>query len=126
VELNSKKKGGIAVGEAISYFLKKNESVFVPISDSDKYDLVVNVNGSFKKVQCKYSNDKAQSGGFIVDLRTFGGYREKTYHNKYEKDDFDLLFIYCSNNNKYLIPSDVVWDKSQIVLGINSWYEYKI
>ncbi len=124
--LNSKRKGSIAVGEAINYFLQNNESVFVPVSDCDKYDLVVDKNGAFKKIQCKYTNDKAHSGGFIVDLRTFGGYREKTYHNKYLKDDFDLLFIYCSDGSKYLIPTGDVWEKSQIVLGAKSWNEFKL
>ena len=124
--INSKRKGSFAIGEAINYFLQKNDSVFVPISDFDKYDLVINKNGVFKKVQCKYSSDKAHSGGFIVDLRTFGGYRDKTYHNKYLKDDFDLLFIYCSDGSRYLIPAENVWKKSQIVLGIKSWNEFKL
>ena len=124
--LNSKRKGSIAVGEAINYFLQNSESVFAPISDCDKYDLVVDKNGTLKRVQCKYSNDRAQSGGFIVDLRTFGGYREKTYHNKYLKDDFDWLFIFCSDGSKYLIPSEDVWARSQIVLGAKSWNKFKL
>jgi hypothetical protein len=124
--INSKRKGSIAVGEAISYFLQNNESVFLPVSDCDKYDLVVDKKSAFKKIQCKYSNDKTQGGGFILDLRTFGGYREKTYHNKYLKDDFDLLFIYCSDGSRYLIPAENVWDKSQIVVGNKSWNKFKL
>jgi hypothetical protein len=126
VVINSKRKGSIAVGEAISYFLQNIESVFLPVSDCDKYDLVIDKDSAFKKVQCKYSNDKLQGGGFIVDLRTFGGYRGKTYHNKYLKDDFDLLFIYCSDRSRYLIPAENVWDKSQIVVGNKSWNEFKL
>jgi hypothetical protein len=123
--VNSKRKGSLAVGEAIAFFTKNNESVFIPVSDCDKYDLVVYGSGTFKKIQCKYSNDTVKSGGYIVDLRTFGGYREKTYHNKYIKDDFDFLFVLCGNGNTYLIPIEKIIEKSQIVLGVKSWNEFK-
>ncbi len=124
--MNSKRKGSFAVGEAVQYFTGKNQSVFIPISDCDKYDLVIDEKGVFRKVQCKYSGDKAPSGGFIVDLRTFGGYREKTYHTKYLKDDFDYLFISCSNGEKFIIPAKAILHKSQIVVGGKNWKEYKI
>lgn len=123
--LNSKKKGSLAIGEAIAYFTNKNHSVFIPVSDCDKYDLVINENGTFKKIQCKYSNDKANSGGFIVDLRTFGGYRDKTYHNKYIEEDFDYLFVSCSDKTKYLIPIEKIISRSQLVLGGKSWNDFK-
>lgn len=123
--MNSKKKGSLAIGEAIAYFIKKNDSVFIPVSDCDKYDLVINEDSSFKKIQCKYSNDTAKSGGYIVDLRTFGGYREKTYHNKYIKDDFDFLFVFCGNGDRYLIPVEKIIHRSQLVLGGKSWNEFK-
>jgi hypothetical protein len=124
--VNSKRKGSVAIGEAIVYFTNINESVFIPVSDCDKYDLIVDEKGILRKVQCKYSDDKEKSGGFIVDLRTFGGYRGKTYHTKYTRDDFDYLFIACSNKDKYLVPVESVWDKSQIVVGNKSWNEFKL
>ena len=124
--MNSKRKGSIAVGEAIAYFISTGISVFVPVSDCDKYDLVVDQNRKFKRIQCKYSNDREKSRAFIIDLRTFGGYREKTYHTKYLDEDFDYLFIYCSNGDKYLIPAEKLLGMSQIAVGIKSWRQYKI
>jgi len=123
--VNTKRKGSLAVGEAISYFVKNKMSVLIPISDCDKYDLAVDQKNGIKRIQCKYSDDKAPSGAFIVDLRTFGGYRQKTYHTKYLEDDFDYLFIYCSNGNKYLIPAKEVIGRSQLALGIKSWNKFK-
>ena len=114
------------MGQAISYFIGKNWSVFIPVSDCDKYDLVIDQDKNFKKIQCKYTNDKAPSGGFIIDLRTFGGYREKTYHSKYVEGDFDYLFVYCSNGDKYLVPEIKIRSKSQLVIGGKSWNEYKL
>ncbi len=124
--MNSKRKGSLAVGHAIAYFINNNCSVFIPVSDCDKYDLVIDQNGSFQKVQCKYSGSKAKSGGFIVDLRTFGGYRDKTYYIRYGKDDFNLLFVYCSNGDKYLIPEEKVRNMSGLAVGGKSWNEYKL
>jgi hypothetical protein len=124
--MNTKKKGTAALAEAVAYFTGNTESVFIPFSDTDKYDLVVDNKGILNRIQCKYSDDKEKSGGYIVDLRTFGGYREKTYHTKYLKEDFDFLFVLCGNGNRYLIPRDKIDNKSIIVLGIKSWSEYKI
>ena len=124
--MNSKRKGSIAVGEAIAYFISVGISVFIPISDCDKYDLVIDEKGSFKRIQCKYSGDTEKSGAYIIDLRTFGGYREKTYHTKYLKEDFDYLFVYCSNRERYLVPVEKLIGKSQVIIGIKSWNEYNV
>ncbi len=125
ISVNTKRKGGLAVGEAIAYFVGNGITVLIPIVDCDKYDLAIDQNGQIKRVQCKYSNDKEPSGAFIIDLRTFGGYRKKTHHTRYIKEDFDYLFVYCSNKDKYLIPVENVIGKSHLAVGIKSWNEYK-
>lgn len=122
--VNSKRKGSFAIAEAISFFTKQGMSVLLPVADCEKYDLVVD-NGSLKKVQCKYTTAKGPSGGYVVDLRTFGGYRDKTYFIKYKEGDFDILFAYCDNGDTYIIPWSSLIGKSHITLGINSWKEYK-
>jgi|SRR5579872_1852572 len=114
------------MGAAIGYFSEKNIPVLLPIVDSEKYDLVLDENGILKRVQCKYTSHQEPSGAYAVDLRTFGGYREKTYFIKYQKGDFDLLFVLCSNKDKYLIPAEQIIDKSQIAVGSKSWNNFKI
>jgi hypothetical protein len=123
--MNSKRKGSLAVGAAIGYFSKKGYPVLLPIADSEKYDLVVDEKGVLQKIQCKYTSDTEPSGAYIVHLRTFGGYRDKTYYLKYEEGDFDYLFILCENGNEYLIPAEKVLAKSLISVGKKSWNEYK-
>jgi hypothetical protein len=122
--VNSKRKGSIAVGEAVAYFIAKGMTVLVSISDCDKYDLVIDDNRVLKKIQCKYSSSQEPSGAYIVDLSTYGGYRDKTYHVKYNEGDFDLLFVYCKNKEKYLIPAKDVIGKSKISVGKKSWRQY--
>ena len=127
--MNSKRKGNLAVGEAIAYFISKGMTVLIPVSDCDKYDLVIddgNGGRGLKKIQCKYSSSQEPSGAYIVDLSTYGGYKTKTYHIRYKQGDFDFLFIYCSNKEKYLIPVRKVLGKSKISVGKKSWKEYII
>ncbi len=123
--MNTKKKGTLAIGAAIGYFVGNGITVLLPVADTDLYDLAID-NGGIKRVQCKYTDDRESNGGYNIDLRTFGGYREKTYYLRYKNGDFDLLFIYCSNGQKYLIPSEKVIDRAHIVVGSRSWNEYKV
>ena len=122
--MNTKRKGSLAIGEAINYFTNKGITVLLPIADCDLYDLAID-DGGLKRIQCKYTDYQQSNGGYNVDLRTFGGYREKTYHLRYKDGDFDFLFIHCGNGQKYLIPAEKVIDRTHIVVGSRSWNEYK-
>ena len=124
--MNTRRKGSLAVGEAIAHFISKGVTVLISISDCDKYDLVIDQSGVFKRIQCKYSGGKEASGAYIVYLYTYGGYRDKVCHTKYRNGDFDLLFIYCGNKDKYLIPAERIMGKSKISVGKKSWKEYLI
>lgn len=115
----------MAIGAAIGYFSEKNIPVLLPVVDCEKYDLAIESDGIIRKVQCKYTSLIEPSGAYNVDLRTFGGYREKTYFVRYKKGDFDLLFVYCGNGDKYLIPAEKVITKAQIAVGSKSWKEFK-
>jgi hypothetical protein len=122
--LSTKRKGAIAVAHAITYFIEKGLTPSLPVVDCDKYDLIVD-NGSLKRVQCKYTNEKANANSYVVDLRTFGGYREKVYDITYDDTDFDELFVYCSNGLSYLIPIDKVCNKTTITVG-KAWEQYRV
>ena len=45
--MDNKQKGSLAVASAISYFVSNRYTVSVPLSDTAKYDLVVEQDGSF-------------------------------------------------------------------------------
>lgn len=123
--MNSKRKGALAISQAITYFIEQGFTPLLPVVDCDKYDLVVD-NDGLHKIQCKYTTVRKNTKSYEVNLRTFGGYRKKTYHTKYIKGDFDFLFIYCNNKEKYLIPVDKIIGLSTITVGGNKWNEYKI
>lgn len=124
--MNSKKFGAIGIAKAIDYFTSKEYSVFVPVSDVDKYDLIVDVDGRLYKIQCKTCSKLTKHATFEISLRTFGGYKIKSIFTKYIKGDFDLLFIYCVNGTSYLIPFAEIEGKSSVTVGGNSYKEYEL
>ena len=114
--MNSKQKGDISVGEAISHFLKREQEVLLPIGDKRPYDLVVEKNGLLQKVQCKFTDSKTSYGIFTVDLRLTGGNQSFHTVKYYGSNDFDVLLVCTSSGDKYEIPASET-NKSTINLG---------
>lgn len=126
VIMNSKRVGGIAVGKAIARFTLTGYGVFIPVNDCEKYDLIVDFDSKLQRVQCKYTNSIASSGAFNVPLRSYVGYKPKAVMKKYVLNDFDLLYVYCSDNTEYLIPAESVIGHSTITVGVKNWLDYKL
>lgn len=78
--------------------------VCLPIGDKKPYDLVVEYEGTLSRVQVKYAGYYAGVGKYKATLRTMGG--NQSYHTakKYEREDFDLLFIFTGSGRKFVIP----------------------
>jgi len=119
-----KEKGDLAVGRAIAHYITNGCEILLPIGDKQKYDLVVDCGESFQKVQCKYTSHKAPSGAFIAPLRVMGG--NQSYHTakKYEKGDFDILFVMTADSGTFAIPFDAITSKSSITLS--QYEEYRV
>lgn len=105
----NKRKGDIALSKAIAYFIEKGCEVLLPVGDRRPYDLVVEFeDGTLKKVQCKYTSYKSPAGNYVVPLRVMGGNRTRNKAVKYNKDDFDIIFIYTAAKDLYCIPFNEV------------------
>lgn len=96
--MNSKQKGDLGVVAAIQYYVSRGYSVSLPLSDAQRYDLVVDVSGILYRVEIKTS----AIGKF--SLRTLGGNRSwnGTTIKKLSSDDCDLIFLYnCSTGDMW-------------------------
>lgn len=99
-----KQKGRAGISLAIAYFGSNGYTVSVPLNDTQNYDLVVEKDGLFQAVQCKFG------GGTIADnpdaygcgLRTIGA--KGTYHGTVKNSGVDLLFCLRPDGVMYLIP----------------------
>lgn len=125
---NTKQQGNIGLGSAIQYFTQNLYLVSLPLNDSQDYDLVVeDRDGTLKKVQVKTSTQLNEYGTYSVNLRVLGGNSKSNYvHKKANEVIYDWLFILCDNEDRYLIPKDIIKDlKSTITVG-KLYQEYKV
>ena len=114
--MNSKQKGNIAVGQALSYFSKNGYYIFLPVSDNGgSIDLIVSKDGKkLERVQCKYTERRHRGMLLKYPEREIYDFRlttlkehyrlgKKNYFGKtYQTDDFDLLFLVCPKGS-YLV-----------------------
>ena len=65
----NKDRGRAGLSQAIAYFGTNGYTVSIPLNDTQWYDLIVEKNGVFQTVQCKFTDSKRGT----VDLRETGG-----------------------------------------------------
>lgn len=133
-------KGDYSVSLCATYFLAREYQVLMPYGDRGHYDLVVEKDGVFQKVQCKYStglkrpNSKKTQVYPCVSLRVCGTVRAgengvaAVVNHIYTKTDFDLLWV-ATSNTCYLIPlTDILQgreSKTDLTL-YPKWDKYRV
>ena len=113
---NSRKQGDVGLGAAIAWFTKKGYTTCVPLTDSQKYDLVVDMGKGLKRVQVKTTFFKKRSGHYVVTTKTCGGNRSGNKTHYFDNVNSDYLFAFTEEGSMYLIPSRVV-PKSEMTLN---------
>ena len=103
----TKQKGDIA--EAFVTFLLKQHgfNVLIPWGEDNRYDLVTEKNGVFKRIQVKYATPK--DGAVEVRIRSCNNYNIIHYSSK----DIDIIAVYSPEENKvYFIPLNGIKNRS--------------
>lgn len=98
VETN-KEKGRAGLSLAIAYFGSNGYTVNLPINDTQWYDLVVEKDGVFQTVQCKFTASKENA----ISLRSCGGTKGTAYDSLLNHP-LDLLFCADKDKNLFVIP----------------------
>jgi len=78
----TQRKGDIATAQAIATFTRLGYDVLVPITESAKYDLVIDTPSGLKRVQVKYSSRRdvdlrrihSNARGYVVKKGLEGAY----------------------------------------------------
>ena len=118
---NTKKQGDVGLGSAISYFTSKGLTVSIPLTDSQDYDLIVDMDG-LKRVQIKTTRYRKPSGNFGVNLRVNGGNRSGIDKTKFfDKTKVELLYVLTEENDRYLIPTHIMTQRNS--LSLNKKYD---
>lgn len=107
--------GSYSVSLCITYFLSQEYQVLFPMTDRGDYDLVVEKNDKFERVQCKWTTHTRKPQGYpIVSLRVCGSAKKgngvaKVVVHRYNLDSFDFLWV-VSLEACYLIPSSKIYE----------------
>lgn len=109
----TKQKGDIA--EAfVTYLLKqKGFNVLIPWGEDNRYDLVAEKSGVFKRIQVKYVTPK--NGVLEVSIRSSNNYNILYYSPK----DVDVIAAYCLKLSKvYFVPLSSIGNRRCLKLRL--------
>lgn len=97
----SKQKGDIAEHRTLYELLKRGYNVFKPVGDRLPYDLLMETENGFQRIQIKlaWPHDK----GFVVDFRRHQTNRKEYKHTKYTKEDFDYLIAWMKEPDTFFV-----------------------
>lgn len=122
--MSNKEKGNTGLGIAIAYYSANGYTVSIPLNDTQDYDLIVDRDNVLKKVQVKATSCKTKYDKYQVALKSCGGTKGKTYKTVIETN-IDELFIVTDMMNIFIIPIEVIKNKSTINL-CEKYEKYKI
>lgn len=97
----TQRKGDIAKSKAIATFTAKGYDVSLPITESAAYDIVVDIQGSLKRVQCKFVS-KMQ-----VDLRRIHSNAKGYVVKKYGFNDYDWLYVLHADGREFVVTESL-------------------
>lgn len=113
-----------AIGEAVRWFLERGYNPSIPV-ETARYDLIVESDRGFQRVQVKSATTKSAYGNWNVracrlqydsamSVTTAGKRRSVTY----TENEIDYFFVVTADNTKYLIPLAVTTTSAgKLVLG---------
>lgn len=89
----TQRKGDIATTQAVATFTKIGYDVSIPVTESAKYDLIIDTGQELVRLQVKYSANKT------VDLRSVHSNSQGYVTKKTIENDYDWLYILYVNDN---------------------------
>ena len=106
--MDTKLKADIAESAVITELLSRGYKVLRPVGDRLSYDLVVDVDGKFVRLQVKAAWYNELKSMHIVDNRRTRTNRRFMLRSLYSKEDFDLAILYIHETRVfYIMPVDI-------------------
>jgi hypothetical protein len=111
-----RRQGDVGLGQAIAYFTSEGCIVFIPLSDTQYFDLVVDIDGKLCRIQVK-TTSRLHRGNYVVEMRTKGGNKSREVTKHFDSAKVDYLFALSAGGKSYLIPASRISSVTQITLG---------
>ena len=119
-------QGTLGMGIAIAYYTSKCMPISIPLNDTQGYDLVVDFDGTLKRVQVKTTQAKNKYGNFVVQVHNTGGASGKSRIKKLDHSTLDILFCVTSEGSLYEIPVGCLGGAHHVVNLSHKMDEYKV
>ena len=111
--MDNKHLGNLTELQCITRFYELGYSISIPYGDSEKYDMILDYNGTLYKLQCKHSKifyiDDTETEVSHLKMKTCwqSGYTKNSSYknNRYSKEEIDFFVTHYQGKN-YLIPVD--------------------
>lgn len=114
---NSKKQGDLGLGKAIGYLTECGYTVSLPLTDSQPYDLIVDIENKLNRVQVKTTTYINEYKTYCINLSVKGGNRSYNTIKKFDKTKVEYIFAVTGDNQKYFIPSSEIKATNNLNLG---------
>jgi len=103
--MNPKLTGEKSEARIIAALLQEDLPVLKPFGDSQRYDLVMELDGRFLRIQCK--TGRLVRGA--IEFQTCSSYAHRGLGRKDYRGQADLFAVYCPDNDKtYVVPVEAV------------------
>jgi hypothetical protein len=117
---NTKKQGDVGLGSAIAFFTSIGAMVAVPLTDSQDYDLVVDIGDKLTKVQVRTCRFKNRCGNFTFALVCKGG-KDGRQIKQFDCADFDVFYVLTGDGTRYVISKSEINTKTALTLS-KKWH----
>ena len=98
---DTKSKGDTCEGIVMATLLRLGKPILLPFGENLRYDLVVDEDGKFTRIQCK--SGLLKNG--VISFRTCSSHYHRGGTSRDYRGEADLFGVYCPQNGKvYLIP----------------------
>jgi prevent-host-death family protein len=115
---NPNHKGNVAELAIATEAARLGLSVLKPLTEHERYDLVIGVRGGLLRVQCKWASRR----GEVILVRLGSSYHSPTrgyVKSTYDESEVDAIAVYCADLAKsYLLPIDVFAGRSSVHLRV--------
>lgn len=117
MEHDPNRKGNAAELAIAAEAARLGLSVLMPLTEHERYDLVLGIPGRLLRVQCKWG--KRQGDVVIANLETSRRCRDGYIRTRYTADEVDAIGVYCEGlDSCFLIPIEDVEGKAAITLRL--------
>lgn len=108
--MNTTQVGNVSESAVMLKFLEKDYQVLIPFGGRERYDLLLDKNNKFTRVQVK--TGRLKNGAVTASIAS------PNKKNDY-RGDIDIFAIYCPDNKRvYIVDIDEIKDKKSISLRV--------